>query len=86
MNNAIKYPEAWKIFVECARKWPDDNPSEGDWIYGIPDPQNKSGYLYSDCPGKLFLKFKTNFYKTTEEKIKEFRDFLVWLEFQEGKR
>ena len=86
MNNALEYPEAWKIFVDCARKWPNDDLKKGEWIYGIPDPENKTGYLYSNCPGELFIKFKNSFYKTPEEKTKEFRDFLVWLEHQEGKR
>lgn len=86
MNNAIEYPEAWKIFVECSRKWSSDESNENKCIYGIPDPSNKNGYLYSDCPGKLFAKFKNNFYKTSEDTIKEFREFLIWLEHQEGRR
>ena len=86
MNNAIKYPEAWKIFVECVRKWPNDDSPNRKWKYGIPNPENKNGYLYSDCPGELFDKFRKSFYKTPEERIREFRNFLSWLEYQEGKR
>lgn len=86
MSNSSNYPEAWSIFVECVRKWPDDNSPNTKWIYGIPNPENKTGYLYSDCPGKLFNKFKSSFYKSSEQKLKEFRDFLDWLDYQEGKR
>ncbi|MEO8399690.1 MAG: hypothetical protein ABI550_07745 [Ignavibacteriaceae bacterium] len=86
MDNAIEYPEAWKIFVNCVRKWPNDDSTEVNWKYVIPNPENKTGYLYSDWPAKLFDKFRKSFYKTPEEKIKEFRNFLIWLEYQEGKR
>ena len=86
LNNAIEYPETWKIFVECARKWPSKESGENNLDYGIPDPSNKNGYLYSDCMGKLFEKFKNSFYNTHEETIKEFREFLIWLENQERKR
>ena len=56
-NNAKLYSEAWKIFVDCARKFPNEDPAiEGKWIYGIPNPKNKKGYLYSDCPGKSLYK------------------------------
>lgn len=86
MSNSIKYPAAWKIFANCVRKWPKDNSSDSKWIYGIPNPENKTGYLYSDCPGELFSKFKNSFYKSSEQKILEFRNFLNWLEQLEGKR
>jgi len=46
MSNAEKYPEAWKIFVECARKWSSDNQNKHKFIYGIPNPENKNAYLY----------------------------------------
>ncbi|MCX6151956.1 MAG: hypothetical protein NTX22_15630 [Ignavibacteriales bacterium] len=83
MNNAIEYPEAWKIFVDCVRKFPDN---KSIWVYGIPNPQNKNSYLYSDCPGKLFNNFKNLFYKSPQEEIAEFYEFINWLEWQEGKK
>jgi hypothetical protein len=87
MDNAKEYPEAWKIFIDCARKWEsDDKNKKNKWVYGIPNPDSKNLYIYSDCPGELFKKFREIFYKSPEDKIKEFRDFLNWLEFQEGKR
>ena len=58
---------------------------EGKWIYGIPNPKNKKGYLYSDCPGKLFIKFKDLFYQKPRDEIVMFLDFLDKLEFAEGK-
>lgn len=86
MDNAKEYPEAWKIFVDCARKWPKKGSVRKDkWVYGIPNPEVKNQYIYSDCPEELFKKFKDIFYKSPKEKIKEFCDFLSWLEFQEGK-
>ncbi|MFV2016541.1 MAG: hypothetical protein ACC656_14010 [Candidatus Heimdallarchaeota archaeon] len=86
MDNAKEYPEAWKIFVDCSRKWPkQDSEGVNRWIYGIPNPEIKNQYIYSHCPAVLFKEFKDIFYKSPQEKIKEFRDFLSWLEFQEGK-
>ncbi len=86
INNAELYPEAWKIFVDCARKFPNKDPEiKSKWIYGIPNPQNKMGYLYSDCPGKLFSKFKSLFYQKPMDEIIEFRDFINSLECAEGK-
>ena len=67
------------------RKWKVEKQkefSEG-WKYGIPNPKNLKEYLYSDCPGKLFLKFKTLYYQTSN--IVNFRKFLWWLEMIEEK-
>ncbi len=85
MTNSQKFPEAWKVYIDCVRKWEESDLEkypEG-WKYGIPNPKNHSEYLYSNCPGKLFIKFKDLFYGRDE--IKEFRKFLWELEMMEGK-
>ncbi len=86
ISNAEKYPEAWKIFVDCVRKWKEYNRidyPEG-WKYGIPNPIDCNEYLYSNCPGKLFLKFNNLYYQ--QSKMGKFRKFLDWLEMMEGKK
>jgi hypothetical protein len=85
ISNSEKYPDAWKIYIECVRKWKVDKQKEfaKGWNYGIPNPKNPNEYLYSDCPGKLFFKFKTLYYQTAN--IVSFRKFLWWLEMMEGK-
>jgi len=67
------------------RKWEVSNqPNFPDgWKYGISNPENSSEYLFSNCPGKLFIKFKTLYYENCT--IGKFRKFLLWLEVKEGK-
>jgi hypothetical protein len=85
MSNSKRFPEAWKIYIDCVRKWkvPKDKQFPTGWKYGIPNPESISEYLYSDCPGKLFMKFKAIFYRHSE--IGKFRTFLWKLEMMEGK-
>jgi hypothetical protein len=85
MGNSEKYPEAWNIYIDCVRKWEEDDEEkypEG-LRYGIPNPQKPNEYLFSDCPGKLFIKFKDLYYP--EHGIRRFRNFLWKLEMLEGK-
>jgi hypothetical protein len=85
MSNSIKYPEAWKIYIDCVRKWEEADKEkypEG-WRYGIPNPLMPTEYLFSDCPGKLFMKFKDLYY--SEFGIRGFRKNLWKLEMMEGK-
>ena len=84
-SNSIRYPEAWKVFVDCVRKFPvKENEEYPDgWKYGIPNPVNLKSYLYSHCPGRLFMNFKDLFYE--ENGIVGFRKFLWKLERMEGK-
>ena len=84
-SNSNRFPEAWKIFKDCARKFPVKESDEypNGWQYGIPNPTFIQSYLYSDCPGKLFIKFKDLFYK--KNGIMGFRKFLWRLEMMEGK-
>lgn len=85
MRNSKKYPEAWKVFIDCVRKWEEkdlEKYPEG-WKYGIPNPKTPNEYLYKNCPGKLFMCFKGLFYSTNE--ILELRKFLWKLEMMEGK-
>lgn len=85
MSNSEVYPDAWKIYEDCVRKWNDDDKSEypTGWKYGIPNPINYNEYLYSNCPGKLFQVFRKLFYKNYE--LWNFRKFLWNLELAEGK-
>ena len=85
ISNSIKYPEAWRIYVDCVRKWKVSKNEEypTGWKYGIPKPISPYDYLYSDCPGKLFVIFKEIFYQESE--IVQFRKFLWGLECLEGK-
>jgi hypothetical protein len=85
MSNSKKYPEAWKVYNDCVRKWQIESESDfpNGWKYGIPNPQLPNEYLYSDCPGKLFMKFKDLFYQVNQ--IVKFKKFLYWLEEKEGK-
>ena len=85
MKNSEKYPEAWKIYIDCVRKWEetDEEKYPEGWRYGIPNPQKPTEYLYSDCPGKLFIEFKDLYY--TEHGIRGFRNFLWKLELMEQK-
>lgn len=85
ISNSERFPEAWEIYIESVRKWKVDNDKDfcKGWKYGIPNPKNLQEYLYSDCPGKLFLKFKTLYYQSL--KIVSFRKFLWRLELMEGK-
>lgn len=85
MSNSIRFPEAWKIYTECVRKWevPNDKQYPNGLKYGIPNPVNLKEYLYSDCPGKLFIQFKNSFYLNNG--IRGFRNFLWKLEVAEGK-
>jgi hypothetical protein len=85
-SNSELFPEAWKVYEECVRKWEtnDIETYSSGWKYGIPNPCNPKDYLYCDCPGKLFQKFKDLYYSQAE--IGKFREFLTWLECMEGKR
>ena len=85
ISNSEKYPEAWEIFNACVRKWKVRNLEKflSSWKYGIPNPSNINRYLYSDCPGKLFIQFKNLFYQNSE--LHKFKEFLFWLETKEGK-
>jgi hypothetical protein len=85
MTNSERFPEAWKVYNDCVRKWEETDLNEfpEGWKYGIPNPKNSKEYLYSNCPGKLFMKFKNHFYGN--DKIMEFRKFLWNLELMEGK-
>ena len=85
LSNSELFPEAWKVYVDCVRKWKDDDIKKypTGWKYGIPKPMKPKSYLYSDCPGKLFSEFKKLFYNDSE--IVKFRRFLWWLEMQEDK-
>ena len=84
-SNATKYPEAWKVYVDCVRKWEAKNLTKypDGWKYGIPDPTNPTKYLYSHCPGRLFVNFKILFYENNE--LFKFKKFLWHLEKIEGK-
>jgi len=84
-SNSVKYPEAWKIYIDCVRKWESDDLKKypTGWKYGIPNPAEPASYIYSHCPGMLFIKFKDIFYKNS--KIAEFRKFLWWLDSKEGR-
>jgi len=85
IKNSELFHEAWKIYKDCVRKWEDCDLTtypEG-WKYGIPNSENPDSYLYSNCPGKLFMEFKDLFYKNCG--IAKFRNFLLWLEKKEGK-
>lgn len=62
ISNAIKYPEAWKFFIEHARNMEDEIESEHG-KYRIPIPDRSGNFIYADCPGVLFLLFKEEFYK-----------------------
>jgi hypothetical protein len=83
--NSKRYPEAWKIYIDCVRKWEeaDEEKYQEGWRYGIPNPLKPTEYLFSDCPGKLFVKFKDLYY--LEHGIRGFRNFLWKLEMMEGK-
>lgn len=85
LSNSKRFPEAWKVYIDCVRKWKvkEDEQYPDGWKYGIPNPENKSDYLYSDCPGKLFVEFKDLFYRNYG--ITGVRNFLWWLEIKEGK-
>lgn len=85
MCNSEKFPEAWKIYIDCVRKWQSTDKSNypSGWKYGIPNPKKTAEYLYSDCPGKLFVKFKDLFYFNYG--ITGFKKFLWELELNEGK-
>ena len=85
MSNSQKYPEAWKIYTDCVRKWKEADIEKypSGWKYGIPNPENLKEYLYSDCAGKLFMKFKNLYYM--KNGIQGFRNFLWKLEMAEGK-
>jgi hypothetical protein len=85
MTNSERFPEAWKVYNDCVRKWEETDLLEypEGWKYGIPNPKNPKEYLYSNCPGKLFMKFKNLFYLRDE--IVGLRKFLWELELMEGK-
>lgn len=86
MGNSKAYPEAWQIFVDCVRKFPQNKEEQR---YGIPNPLDFSDYLWSFHQGVLFWKFKTAYYsvhKKNKSEIQKFVDFLVWLEKLEGKK
>lgn len=85
MSNSEKHPEAWKVYIDCVRKWPVEEGKQfpTGWKYGIPNPENTNEYLFSDCPGKLFNKFKNLYY--INHGIRKFRIFLWKLENLEGK-
>lgn len=85
MTNSERFPEAWKVYNDCVRKWEETDLLEypEGWKYGIPNPKNPKEYLYSICPGKLFMKFKNLFYQRDE--IIGLRKFLWELEMMEGK-
>ncbi|MBK9730024.1 MAG: hypothetical protein IPO83_01845 [Chitinophagaceae bacterium] len=80
-----KYPEAWKVYIDCVHKWKvtEDEQFPNGWKYGIPNPENRNDYLYSDCPAKLFIEFKNLFYQN--HGIIGVRTFLWRLEKMEGK-
>lgn len=63
MTNSEKYPEAWKVFVKCARN--------NNGQYNIPNPLNTCGFIWADDPLSLFNKFKAAFYEAhpTKEQI-----------------
>jgi hypothetical protein len=85
MSNSERFPEAWKIYIDCVRKWEETDLKEfpEGWKYGIPNPKDHNEYLYSNCPGKLFMKFKNLFY--AREELMDLRKFLWNLEMMEGK-
>jgi hypothetical protein len=85
MSNSEKYPDAWKIYINCVRKWEEHDKEKypTGWKYGIPNPENLKDYLFSDCAGKLFMKFKNLYYANNG--IQGFRNFLWKLEMMEGK-
>ena len=85
MSNSEKYPDAWKIYIDCIRKWKESDKKQypEGWRYGIPNPKNITEYLYSDCPGKLFMKFKNLYYEN--HGVAGFRNFLWKLELMEGR-
>ena len=61
MSNANNYPEAWKVFEKNARNI-EGFEDEKFGKYAIHHPF-KSEWIYSNCPGELFMKFKDEFYK-----------------------
>ena len=85
MTNSERFPEAWNVYIDCVRKWEEIDLSEypEGWKYEIPNPQDFSEYLYSNCPGKLFMKFKNFFYGRTE--LFDLKKSLWKLELMEGR-
>lgn len=83
--NSIKFPEAWKVYIDCVRKWKEADKEiyPAGWKYGIPNPSNHSEYLYSHCPGELFIEFKNLYY--SKDKMRKFVGFLSRLKLMEGK-
>lgn len=79
------YQEAWKIWIVCVRKWEETDLEKypAGWKYGIPNPANHSEYLYSACPGELFIEFINLFY--SKDEMRKFVGFLSRLEMMEGK-
>jgi hypothetical protein len=85
MTNSERFPEAWKVYVDCVRKFEETDLIEypEGWRYGIPNPINHLEYLYSNCPGELFVKFRNLFYGRNE--LFDFRKSLWKIELMEGK-
>jgi hypothetical protein len=46
MSNSERFPEAWKVYNDCVRKWEETDLLEypEGWKYGIPNP-NPTCYL-----------------------------------------
>jgi hypothetical protein len=85
ISNSEKYPEAWQVYTDCVRKWKvrKSNKYLEGWKYGIPNPIQPTEYLYTGCPGRLFILFKDLFYE--KYGIAGFRKFLLTLELAECK-
>lgn len=61
-SNKDLYPEAWEFFIEHARNMTGTEFEERG-LYRIPVPDLSGDFIYADCPGILFLRFKKEFYK-----------------------
>lgn len=85
MSNSERYPKAWTVYVDCVRKWEIKDLEEypDGWQYGIPNPEYYSEYLYSNCPGKLFILYRNLFYRNKQISVS--RELLWKLEMMDGK-
>lgn len=61
-KNSELYPEAWAFFIEQARNMEEEEESKFG-RYRIPKPDMSGNFIYSNCPGILFSRFKEEFYK-----------------------
>jgi len=58
MSNSERFPEAWKVYIDCVRKWEETDLKEypEGWKYGIPNPKgHKEYFIFQIVLGKLFM-------------------------------